>query len=145
MSAGAICSRVVVTVAPAETIRTAVGRMEKHDVGTLLVVHANGPERPVGIVTDRDIAIRAIGGRLDPDRTPVSAVMSAPVTTVDEDTPIEEALSRMAGSAHRRVAVTAEGGRVVGMLSLDDVLELVFEEGKAITHLLEKQRPHLGV
>jgi CBS domain-containing protein len=145
MSAGVICSRTVVTVSPAETIRTAAGRMAEHDVGTLIVVERDGRDRPVGVVTDRDLALRCIAGRLDPETTPVSQVMTGPVTSVGEDTPIDEAISRMAATARRRLVITGDGGRVVGILSLDDVLDLMFEEGKSVARLLEKQQPHVTV
>jgi CBS domain-containing protein len=143
MSVGRICSRVVVTVSSNESIRVAAQRMAEKDVGTLVVVDPNRVSEAVGIITDRDLAIRCIGGGLDPDQTQVSKVMTAPVQSVDEETSIEEALSRMAGAATRRLVVTGTGRSLVGILSLDDVLELLVEEAASIGRLLEKQRPRL--
>jgi CBS domain-containing protein len=117
--------------------------MAEKDVGTLVVVDPNRVSEAVGIITDRDLAMRCIGGRLDPDQTQVSKVMTAPVQSVDEETSIEEALSRMAGAATRRLVVTGTGRSLVGILSLDDVLELLVEEAASIGRLLEKQRPRL--
>ena len=70
MSVGRICSRVVATASGSETIRTAARRMADHDVGTLVVVGNSHPMPATGIVTDRDLAIRCIAGRLDPDEPP---------------------------------------------------------------------------
>jgi len=96
MSAGKICSRVVATATPDETVREAARRMDEHDVGTLVVIEPKSQAAPVGIVTDRDIAIRCVGQGLDPDKTAVSELMSKPVQTIDESMPIEEAIQQMA-------------------------------------------------
>lgn len=144
MSAGKICSRVVAMVAPHESVRVAARRMAENEVGTLVVVDVNAVAQAAGIVTDRDIAIRCVAGNLDPDTTPVSLVMTSPVVSVDESTPIEEAASRMASAATRRIVVTAEGHRLVGILSVDDVLDLLIEEAKSVARLLEKQTPHIA-
>lgn len=145
MSAGRICSRVVVTASPNESIRIAAQRMAEKDVGTIVVVDPSRVPEAVGIITDRDLAIRCIAGRLEPDQTQVSKVMTAPVQSVDEETPIEEALSKMAGAATRRLVVTGKGGSLIGILSLDDVLELLVEEAASIARLLEKQKPSIRV
>ena len=143
MSAGRICSRVVVTASPNESIRVAAQHMAEKDVGTSVVVDPSRVPEAVGIITDRDLAMRCIAGRLDPDQTQISKVMTAPVQSVDEETPIEEALSRMAGAATRRLVVTGKGRSLIGILSLDDVLELLVEEAASIGRLLEKQRPNI--
>lgn len=143
MSAGTICNRVVVTVSPGESIGTAARRMAEHEVGTLVVVEMNSVPQATGIITDRDIAVRCVAGGLDPDKTPVSRPMTTPVVSVDESTPIEQALSKMASAATRRLIVTADGHRLVGVLSVDDVLDLLIEEAKSIAHLLERQTPHV--
>lgn len=143
MSAGKICSRVIATASPDETIRVAARRMAEFDVGTLVILGIGGQRRAIGVVTDRDIAIRCVAAKLDPDQTRVSDVMTTPVQCVSEHTPIEEAISQMASGATRRLVVTGDGDRVVGILSLDDVLDLLIEETGSIGRLLEKQRPHI--
>ncbi|MGE3616374.1 MAG: CBS domain-containing protein [Gemmatimonadales bacterium] len=143
MSIGRICSRVVATATPEETIRTAARRMVRNDVGTLVVVEGRGDNHPVGVVTDRDIAVRCVGGELDPDLTPISALMSSPVRTAEEHTPIEEAMASMARAGIRRLVVTGPEGRLAGLLSLDDMLELLVGEVASIGALLEKQHPRV--
>ncbi len=145
MSAGRICTRVVATAAPDETVRVAAQRMAEHEVGTLVVTDPDSVSRARGILTDRDIVTRCVATGLDAETTPVSQLMSTPVQSVDQDTPIEDALSRMVSAATRRLLVTREGGRMVGVLSLDDVLELLSEEAVAVGRLLEKQSPAIGV
>jgi CBS domain-containing protein len=143
MSVGRICSRVVATASASETVRMAAGRMAEHDVGTLVVVGTGHPRQAVGVVTDRDLTIRCIAGRLDPDETAISAVMTTPVQSVDEHTPIEDAIAIMARAGTRRLVVLGEGGRVAGLLSLDDVLDVLVDETGAIGRLLEQQKPRI--
>lgn len=144
MSAGRICSRVMVTARPDETVREAARRMAENDVGTLVVVAVDGTTRAVGLITDRDIAIRCVAGNRHPDETKVSDVMSAPVQSVDENTPIEDAISHMAGVAMRRLVVTGPQKEAVGILSMDDVLDLLVHETGEIGQLLHKQAPHIA-
>jgi CBS domain-containing protein len=139
MSAGRICTRVIHTADPEETIRVAATRMDRKGVGTLVVV--DDALRPVGMLTDRDVAVRCVGQGLDPDLALVSEVMSAPVSSVFEDTPIESALRLMAGSRARRSVVVDRTGALVGVLALDDVLELLAEEAHAIGDLVRAQAP----
>ena len=143
MSAGRICSRVVATATPDESVRAAARRMAEFDVGSLVVLDVNGGRRPVGIVTDRDVAIRCVAALREPDRTRVSEVMTTPVQSVAAHTPIEDAMKRMAMAATRRLVVTGDGDALVGVLSLDDVLDLFVEETGAIGRLLERQKPHI--
>lgn len=118
MSVGRICSRVVATATPTETVRTAARRMADNDVGTLVIIDPEGARPAMGIVTDRDVAIRGVASGLDLDRTPVSQIMTTPVHSVNESTPIEQALARMANSATRRLLVTGDRDRPIGILSL---------------------------
>ncbi len=139
MSAGSLCVRTVHVARAEESAREAARRMRDQDVGTLVVVDEK--RHPLGIVTDRDLALRCLAEEGDPDTTRVGAVMTAPVACVSESTPIEEALRRMAGSSVRRLAVTDEAGQLAGLLALDDVVELLVEEAEAIGRLLQRRRP----
>lgn len=141
MSVGQLCTRVVATAAPGETVRAAARRMAVNDVGTLVVVDEADATQTVGILTDRDIAVRCVAGHLDPDVAVVGDVMTQPVETIDQSAPLEEALSRMAAFGHRRLIVTGEQGALVGLLSLDDALEYLTRELQPVGQLLDKQQP----
>ena len=145
MSVGRICNRVVVTATLGETIRAGALRMAEYGVGTLVVLSADGDGRATGIVTDRDIAMRCVAGGLDPDHQPLSAIMTHPVRALSEDTPIEEAILEMARAAVRRLVIVGFGGQPVGILSLDDVLDLLIGEFGPVRKLLERQSPTLIV
>ncbi len=137
MTAGKICVRTVHVASRAESAREAALRMREADVGTLVVV--DDERRPIGVVTDRDVALRCVAEGGNPDSTPIGAIMTAPVVCVSEQTPIEDALRRMAGVAARRLAVTDDEGRLAGILALDDVVELLVEEAETIGRLLQRR------
>jgi signal-transduction protein with cAMP-binding, CBS, and nucleotidyltransferase domain len=137
MAVGKICTRVTHTVDPHESVRAAAQRMDERGVGTLVCVDDDG--RPLGVVTDRDLTTRCTGRGLDADSKEVSEVMSTPPAAVEEQTPIESALSMMADRGVRRLVVVDGEGRLVGILSLDDVLELLVEEVSAIGRILQSQ------
>jgi len=145
MSVGERCSRIMATAWPKESVRVAAQRMAEHDVGTLVVVDPDGSTQALGILTDRDIAMRCVAGNLDPDRTPVSRVMTKPVQSIDEQASIDDAVAKMAVAGTRRLVVTGKGNGAIGIMSLDDVLDLLAEENAAIGHLLDKQKPHVTV
>ena len=145
MVVGTICRRKIATVSPDETLRAAARHMEEDDVGTLVVMGRYGPDRAVGMLTDRDLALRCVARGLNADSTLVSEVMSSPVHTIDENAPIEFALTEMATATTRRLVVTSKGDRVVGILSLDDLLGLLCEQAAMLATLLQKQRPLISV
>lgn len=139
MSVGRICTRVVATASADETVRAAADRMAEHNVGTLVVV--DDASRPLGIVTDRDLVTRGVAARLDPDATPIEEVMSRPPRSVEESTPIEQALRTMKGARVRRLIIVGGEGRLVGLVSLDDVMELLVEEVESIGAILRREEP----
>ena len=136
---GRICSRVVVTATPNESVLAVARRMAEYDVGAVVVVTEDGG--PLAIVTDRDVVLRAVTRELNANETPVSVVMSRDVRTVDESVPIEQALRTMAGAGVRRLVVTGAEGKLRGVVSMDDVLELIVEEAESIGRLLRKEVP----
>jgi len=143
MTAGRLCSRILATASPDESVLKAAKRMADYDVGALVVLTENRGAMAVGMITDRDIVLRCVVERLDPEETSVSDIMSKPVYFVRDETPIEDAVSKMASAGTRRLVVTAEGDRVAGILTLDDVLEDIVRETTAIGKLLQQQQPQV--
>jgi CBS domain-containing protein len=139
MSVGRICVRSVATATAEETLRAAAQRMSEHAVGSLVVV--DGKNRPVGVLTDRDLMLRCVAEGGDADEVRVAQAMSTPVVTANEAMPIEDVLSQMSASGIRRVPVTDETGTLVGILALDDVLDLLSEEVTTIGRVLSKRGP----
>ena len=129
MSIGQFCVRHVVTVHPAATVEAAANRMAMENVGALVVVEDH---KPVGIVTDRDLVVRALAKRLPPHQTEVRTVMTPQPICVTEDAPLEDAMERIKFYRIRRLVVLNKVQEVVGIITLDDILELLAEERQAL-------------
>jgi CBS domain-containing protein len=139
MSVGRICSRDVHTAHYDEPVLESARRMRDRQVGTVVVVDEM---RPIGMITDRDLTVRVLAAGLDPQATRVSEIMTPSPTTISEDESIETAVGYMRAGRFRRLPVVGRDGRLVGILSLDDVLELVAEELADIGQLLKREAPH---
>jgi CBS domain-containing protein len=126
MNAHELCQRKVVTVRRHEEVATAAWIMRERNVGCLVVVEpagALGGERPVGLLTDRDIVTQVIVRERDPRETSVEDVMTRLPVTVGTTASIEDALQRMRDGHVRRVPVVDERGRLAGILALDDIVD----------------------
>jgi CBS domain-containing protein len=117
-----VMSRDVVTVAPQTTIEAAAVQMKTRDIG-ILPVTENG--RIVGVLTDRDIAIRGSAGGMDPRSTAVLDIMTPQVIQCLGTQTLQEAGDLMESNHVRRVIVTNEDKNVIGVLSLDDLAKKV--------------------
>lgn len=105
-------------IRPEASIQEAAAAMEIEDVGSLPVVDEAG--RLVGIVTDRDITLRAVAAGRDPARTPVAEAASSDPLAVGPDDDLDSAMSLMAEHQLRRLPVL-EGGALVGMIAVADI------------------------
>jgi CBS domain-containing protein len=106
-------------VTPQTSVREAAQLMDKDDVGSLPVVEQGA--RLVGIVTDRDVAVRVVGRGLDPDATQVGDVASTEVYALTPDDDLDEALRMMAHAQVRRLPIVVRDNELVGMLAQADV------------------------
>jgi CBS domain-containing protein len=111
--------------------------MQQYNVGALVVVEG---KQPVGIVTDRDLVVRALATEGAPQELEVRTVMSSNLVCVSEQTPLEYAVKLMRGYQIRRLVVVNEARELVGIFALDDMLELIGEEQAAIAELLHSIR-----
>jgi CBS domain-containing protein len=116
-SVGDIMTRNPRTVEAGDSVAEAARQMRDGDFGSVLVLD-NG--RVDGIVTDRDIAVRAVAEGRDPESTQVSEIYSTGVATVEPSQSIEDAVQTMREHDIRRLPVV-ENGRPVGILSLGDL------------------------
>jgi CBS domain-containing protein len=126
-----VMSQDVKLVAPNDTVETAAGLMAQLDVGVLPV---GENDRLVGIVTDRDITIRAAAIGKSPTETTVREVMSRRVRYVFEDESTQDAARKMADLQVRRLLVLNRDKRLVGIVSLGDLA--VKEGGKPMAHAI---------
>jgi CBS-domain-containing membrane protein len=119
MCAGDVMTLGVVTVYPWETVEHAAHLMGRCNCGLLPVVDNN--RRLIGIVTDRDIALRIVARGIDPRRTRVGECMSEALYTCHEYDSIESCMRRMARHQLRRLPVVDDYDRVIGIISQGDL------------------------
>jgi CBS domain-containing protein len=113
------------------SVREAARLMETDDVGSLPVVEVGATQEParlVGVLTDRDIAVRVVAAGRDPETTAVSEVASRDLVTVTPDDDLDEALTQMARAQVRRIPVVIRDQELVGMLSQADLPRAVKEK-----------------
>ncbi len=127
MNAGEICTRIVVIATRGTTLLEASRLMREHNVGTLVIVDAR--KHPVGIVTDRDLVTKVLA------QTPealgwltVDDVLTSDVVLANDTDDVFSVLETMHRRHVRRVPVVDDEGALVGILALDDLLDLFAEE-----------------
>jgi len=130
-----VMTRDVQSVSASDTLRRAAQMMDDLNVGALPVCEG---ERLIGMVTDRDITVRATSAGLNPDDAVVEQVMSATVHSCFEDQPLEEVARQMADTQIRRVPVVShdDARKLVGIVSLGDLATKA--NGGARRHVVEK-------
>jgi CBS domain-containing protein len=134
-------TRNVELTAPDASLQTAAKRMRDSGVG-ILPVGEN--DRLRGVITDRDIVVRAVASALDPQKTQVRDAMTPQVIYCFEDQPISEAAQLMERKAVRRLIVLNRRKRMVGLISLDDLAILPGEEkrvGEVLNRVAEPRPP----
>jgi len=142
MNIGEICSRVVL-VAPRETpVSEAARLMRQHHVGAVVVIDQADGARPVGIVTDRDMVVEVLAEGVAPEKLTVGDIMSDEIVNVGAQDGVFETIGMMQGKGVRRVVVTDDADHLIGIVSLDDLLEVLAEEliGLAKTIAGEQRR-----
>jgi CBS domain-containing protein len=117
-------TRNVITAGPGEALAEIARRMQEYNVGTVVIVEEL---RPVGIITDRDLAL-ALGARGLSPQAPVREVMTRHVLAVPEDTGVLTATRFIQDRKVRRLPVVDREDRLVGLVSLDDLLRWLARE-----------------
>lgn len=129
MNIGEICNRDVVFSTEDMSVKEAAELMRDQHVGSLVVVReAQAGRIVVGMVTDRDIAVVAVARDFDPQSLRVADIMSSDPVTARPDHSVNEVLAMMRERGIRRVPVTSDDGVLIGLVTLDDLLEIVAEE-----------------
>ena len=130
-----IMSKDVKVVRPDTTMKEVVATMNKFGIGSLIVVQG---QRPVGIITERDILTRQVEPNLPPETLTAKHVMTSPIVTINEEASIEEAARLMAKKRAKRLPVM-NNGKLVGMLTYTDI---VFKVPAMLSTLEELVRPY---
>jgi CBS domain-containing protein len=112
-----IMTRNVVTTRVNASAREAVKTMESQNIGSIVVMEH---DRPVGIITERDIVVRIASPSMDPRNMKVQDIMSSPLVTIKGDASVEEAVALMDKRNIKKIVVM-EDGKLAGMLTYTDI------------------------
>ncbi|HYR05578.1 MAG TPA: CBS domain-containing protein [Gallionella sp.] len=141
MPIGEICNREVVIVQPNTTTLEAARLMRQHHVGDVVVVEdRGGVQVPVGIVTDRDLVVEIVAPELNQTAITVGDIMVPDLVTVRENTGVFEAIQYMRTKGVRRLPVVGDNYGLIGILVLDDLLELLAEELLLLAKLVKREQ-----
>ncbi|NML13379.1 CBS domain-containing protein [Azohydromonas caseinilytica] len=115
-----VMTRDVRVVQPTDTIERAAQLMDELNVGVVPVCEGR---KLVGMLTDRDIAVRGVAAGMDAKSSPVSEIMSGSVRCCFEDQPLEDVLDEMRDTQIRRMPVVDRQQQIVGIVSLGDLAD----------------------
>jgi CBS domain-containing protein len=140
MKLGHICEADVVTTFAETSVVDAAAEMRRTQVGALVVVEErNSGTWPVGIVTDRDIAVALTAGPPQ-DATCVADVMSRNLIVASEHDDFFDGLSKMRRFGIRRLPVIALDGRLRGLITLDDMIEVLSAKLREAAAVVPRER-----
>jgi CBS domain-containing protein len=131
-------SRTLYTVEPEDPVLEAIRQMAEHHVGALLVMQGSELK---GIISERDYARKVILHGRSSAETPVWEIMTAPVITVSPEQSVQDCMKLMTERRVRHLPVL-EGGRVIGMISIGDLVKAVIEDQQQTIEQLESYIHH---
>jgi len=141
MNAGEICNREVVVAYRNMSLVEAANLMREYHVGSLVVVVDRLSERvPIGMLTDRDLTVAVVAKELDPRKIHVGEVLSGELYTVREKDSVTDVLRLMRERGVRRIPVVTHSGALAGIVTIDDVLDIVAEQLGDIVRAVERER-----
>jgi CBS domain-containing protein len=144
-----ICKSDVVTIRGFDELIVAANRMRERHVGYLVVVEPMAPgleppgrlgEKPIGVLTDRDLVVTVMAGGADPRLLKVEDVMTRRAVTAYDDESVGDALLKMRSIGVRRLPVISAKGALVGVLSVDDVLDSLASELRDVVGSIQKEQ-----
>ena len=130
----------VVCVREDASLRLAAQTMNEREIGSLVVTDRDG--RAVGIVTDRDLCLRAVRWGRDPDETDVASIMSKDLRTLPADSTRQEQIQLMKGMGVRRIPLVDESDKPVGLIAADDWIRWIAARLHEIATTADPARRH---
>jgi len=141
MQVGEICTREVVCASVETTVAAAAKLMRQYHIGDVIVTREeNGRRIPLGIVTDRDVVLGVVAPELNPAALTVGDIMGPELLTGGEMEDVFDAIQRMRNKGVRRMPVVQDDGSLAGILSVDDVIEVLAEEMNQLARLISREQ-----
>ena len=133
-----IFERGVAMASEQNTVYEAAMFMRQAHVGCLVVVNAS--RHPIGMVTDRDIVLSVVAAGLKPDGIKVTEIMTTPPVAVHETAPVMDVIKTMRSHGVRRLPVVNDRHQVVGLIAIDDLLEILSRELRSLVELIDREQ-----
>jgi CBS domain-containing protein len=141
MKVARIYTRNVISAPRSSTLQEAALIMRDRHVGSLLVTEDEPTaDHAIGIVTDRDMAVLAVAEGCDPQNATLADIMTPRIAAIGRDADVHDAMAVMRRHGVRRLAVTGEDGSIVGVLSLDDVIDALAVELSGLADVIRSER-----
>ncbi|WP_254530822.1 CBS domain-containing protein [Natrinema gelatinilyticum] len=128
----------VISATTDESIYELASTMDDESVGSVVITDDG---MPVGIVTDRDLMRHVLAEQTDPDDVVAGDVMSEDLCTIEHDAGFYQATEMMSEHGVRRLPVTGSDGELAGIITIDDLNELLADEHQELAEIIRKQRP----
>jgi CBS domain-containing protein len=120
--------------------------MHDAQVGSLIVTEGrDGITVPVGILTDRDIAVKVVAFSLDPDVFTARDIMAQPLITAQPEEHLRPVLGRMRQNGVHRIPVVSNNGALVGILAVDDIWENLLEDVDSLERILLARKSKMAL
>lgn len=143
MSAGKYCNREVIVSEKGTSVIEAAKLMRRHHVGDLVIVEQReGKNHPIGIVTDRDLVVEVLAQDVSHESIILEDIMSTELVIVQEDELLLDVLEKMRVNGVRRIPVINKRDELQGILTADDVIELLSEITTNLTKMHKIERTH---
>lgn len=141
MSIGKICNREVVVINKDTSIVEAAKLMRQFHVGSLIVIEeTHTGQKPIGIVTDRDLVIEVLAEEVAPETVSIQDIMTRNLVMVCEDDDILGVMEYIRSKGVRRIPVVNSIGMLVGILTVDDLLELFADSLSNLAKIVIKEQ-----
>ena len=141
MPIGELCNRDVVFATRDNTVAEAAELMRHHHVGDLVVVEEElGQRLPIGMLTDRDLVVEVLAKNVAINDVTVGDLMSVDLVVAHETDGVYETIQLMRSRGVRRLPVVGQHGGLVGIISVDDLLELLAEEIAGLARLVSREQ-----
>jgi len=128
----------VVTASPDDPVGDVARMMDERNVGSVVIARDGCP---VGIVTDRDLALRVCARDVDPEHTSVSDVMTCDPFVVDRNDTLWNVMEVAREQGVRRFPVVDDRSRLVGIITMDDVVRILANEMSCVTDIIRQSSP----
>lgn len=134
------CTMDVICCDSGDSVAQVAGLMREHHVGDVVVVGSHEDARvPIGIITDRDIVVEAIAPQVDLNLITAGDIMNSPLMKLQDSDGIFEALRLMRDLKVRRLPVVRDDGTLFGIVTLDDIVDLLAAELSMVAGVISKQ------